>query len=72
MQNRTKLRIGHLNTLKGVRAELGRCYRSARRGEIAIDELRAFTYCLRELRESVTVSSFEVRLERLENEVIKP
>ena len=66
------MRIGHLDTLKGVRGELGRVYRAARRGEIAIDELRAFVYALRELRESVTVSSFEERLERLENEVIKP
>jgi len=61
-----KLRIGPLSSVTGVRRELGRCYREARRGEISIDELRAFTYCLKELRESLVISEIETRLETLE------
>jgi len=61
-----KLRIGPLNSVNSVRRELGKCYREARRGEIGIDELRAFTYCLKELRESLVISDIETRLETLE------
>ena len=56
MTSNRKPRVGPLDTVQAVRRELGRVYRAARCGEIETDKLRAFTYCLRELRECLVVS----------------
>ena len=59
-------RIGPLNTVQSVRRELGRVYRLARKGEITIEELRAFTYALKILSELVEHAELEGRLDALE------
>ncbi len=66
MTSNRKPRVGPLDTAQAVRRELGRVYRLARYGEIETDQLRAFTYCLRELRECLVASDLEARLTVLE------
>ena len=66
MTQQRKCRIGPLNSAAAIRRELGRCYRLARNGELEIDRLRCFTYCLREMRESLVASDLEARIEALE------
>ena len=61
-----KPRIGALDTVQGVRRELGRIYRLARYGDLDTDHLRAFTYCLKELRECLAAGDFERRISELE------
>ena len=48
-ENKRRIRIGHLNTVGGVIAELGKVYRQARRGEVDMSEAKSLVYCLREL-----------------------
>ena len=61
-----KIRIGHLNTVGGVVAELGRVYRHARRGEMDMSEAKSLVYCLRELRCALEAGDIERRLDELE------
>ena len=61
-----RVRIGHLNTVGGVVAELGKVYRHARRGEVDMAEAKALTYVLRELRGALEAGDIERRLEELE------
>ena len=68
MAGRAKPRIGPLCTLAGVRKELGRVYKEARRGELSIEELRGFTYSLTALRDLVVAGEIEGRLELLERD----
>ena len=66
MPEKRKTRIGPLDSVAAVRRELGRVYRKARNGDIDTADLRAFVYCLRELRESLVASDLEARIESLE------
>ncbi len=66
MTTNRKPRVGPLDTVQAVRRELGRVYRAARCAEIETDKLRAFTYCLRELRECLVSTELEARLTALE------
>ena len=65
-ERKRRVRIGHLNTVGGVVAELGKVYRHARRGEVDMAEAKALVYCLRELRCALEASDVERRLEELE------
>ncbi len=58
MKKNRKPRVGPLDNLQSIRREMGRIYRLARYGELEIDSLRAFIYCLREMRESLPASGF--------------
>ena len=65
-ERKRKIRIGHLNTVGGVVAELGKVYRHARRGEMDMGEAKILTYVLRELRCALEAGDIERRLEELE------
>jgi len=60
------VRVGPLDSIAACRRELGRCYRAARNGKLEVDQLRAFCYVLKELREGLTACDLEARLEQLE------
>jgi hypothetical protein len=66
MTENKKPRIGPLDSIKGVRAELGRLYRAWRYAEIENDQIRAGVYCLKEMREALVATDLEGRIEMLE------
>ena len=59
-------RVGRLTTLADVRGELSRVYRSARRGEIATQDLTRFSYSLSVLAKIIEQSDLEKRVLQLE------
>ena len=65
-ERQRKIRIGHLDTLGGVVAELAKVYRHARRGEMDMTEAKSLTYVLRELRSCLEAGDIERRLDQLE------
>ncbi len=64
-------RIGRLDDVKGVRRELGRLYREARRGKIDTLELTRFVTALRELKGCLISETFEDRIAALEEAAAK-
>ncbi len=66
MSVKAKIRIGPLNTVGGVVAELGRIYREARRGEMDVGDATRLATILREIRSALEASDIERRIEKLE------
>ena len=66
MSKKTKIRIGHLDTVGGIVTELGRVYRQARRGELDLGDTTRLAFVLREIRCALEVSDIERRIEALE------
>ncbi len=66
MSNKTKTRIGRLNTVGGVVGEMARVYRQARRGELDTVDGSRLVNMLREIRVALEMSELERRLEALE------
>ncbi len=66
MSEKASIRISRLDSVGGVVTELGRVYRQARRGQIALGDAKALTYVLRELRCALELSDIERRLDALE------
>ena len=58
--------VGPLRDQGGVRRELARVYRAARRGEIPVDEASKLTYCLFHLSKIIESETFEERMDRIE------
>ena len=66
MSEKTKIRIGRLDTIGGVVVELGRIYRQARRGELDVGDASRLATILREIRSALEASDIERRIEELE------
>ena len=64
-------RIGRLDDVKGVRRELGKLYREARKGKIDTLELTRFVTALRELKGCLISETFEDRIATLEEAAAK-
>lgn len=64
-----KTRIGRVNTLAGIFAEMARVYRAAARGEMETEKGTRLVYMLREMRESLKATEVEERLRVLEASV---
>ena len=61
-----KVRIGPLDTVGGVVAELGKIYRQARQSELDVEDAKRLTYILREIRCALEAGDIERRLDALE------
>jgi len=61
-----KVRVGRLDTLAGVRAELGRVYRESRRGEMHPNIGTKLAFILQALQKSIELEVIEQRLKALE------
>jgi len=61
-------RVGRLDRMADLRLELGRLYRSCRRGDVPPDQARALTAILRELRELIELTEIEARLDQLDRD----
>jgi hypothetical protein len=59
-------RVGRLDSLQGVRVELVRIYKEARRGTLASSEATRLTYILQVIAKVLEQSDLEARIERLE------
>jgi hypothetical protein len=66
MGEKRKIRIGRLNTLGEVAAELGRLYRQARRGGVPTADASRLATILSALRECLKASDMEQRINELE------
>ena len=66
-------RVGHLDTLGGVLAEMRAVYREARLGKTPLDEATKLTYILKEMRATIEVLAIEeiqTKLHELDARVI--
>ncbi len=59
-------RVGRLDTVGGVVAELGKIYRAARRGDIDTQDVTRLAYVLSQIRAAIESSEIERRLDELE------
>ena len=66
MSEKDKVRIGPLNTVGGVVTELGRVYRQARQGKLALEDATRLACILREIRCALEAGDIERRIEALE------
>lgn len=67
MKNQGKSkRIGPLDDVRGVRLELRKLYREARRGEIETIDLTRFIGALREMKGCIIAETFEDRIAAME------
>ena len=64
-------RVGPLNDVKGVRVELRKLYREARRGEVDTIDLSRFVGALREMKGCLIAETFEARIAALEEATAK-
>lgn len=67
-----RIRVGRLDSLAGIRAELGRVYREARRGELPTDHATRLASVLDMIRRVLEVEVLEKRLTLLEERVESP
>ena len=61
-----ELRVGQLHNVGGIVKELGRLYRSARKGEVDASDASKFAQILNIMRQCVEASDIEKRLKVLE------
>jgi hypothetical protein len=61
-----KVRIGRLATVGQVAGELGRLYRQARRGEVAVGEASRLATILAAMRQCLEASELERRIAEME------
>jgi hypothetical protein len=66
MTKQRKLRIGPLNTVGQVAAELGRLYRQARRGELPVADASRLASVLSVARQCLETADIERRITEME------
>ena len=71
MSDKHKVRIGPLTTMGEVAAELGRLYRQARRGDVAVGDASRLATILAVMRQCLESSELERRIGEME-EALNP
>ena len=66
MVEKRKVRIGRLTTVGQVAGELGRLYRQARRGDVAVADASRLTTILAAMRQCLEASELERRIADME------
>jgi hypothetical protein len=66
MTGKRKVRIGRLTTVGQVAAELGRLYRQARRGDVAVADASRLATILAAMRQCLEASEVESRIAEME------
>jgi hypothetical protein len=66
MTGKRKVRIGRLTTVGQVAAELGRLYRQARRGDVAVADASRLATILAAMRQCLEASEIESRIAAME------
>ena len=66
MTEKRKVRIGRLTTVGQVAAELGRLYRQARRGDVAVADASRLATILAAMRQCLEASELERRITEME------
>ena len=66
MTEKRKVRIGRLTTVGQVAAELGRLYRQARRGDVAVADASRLATILAAMRQCLEASELERRIADME------
>ena len=66
MTEKRKVRIGRLTTVGQVAAELGRLYRQARRGDVAVADASRLATILAAMRQCLEASELERRIAEME------
>ena len=66
MIEKRKVRIGRLTTVGQVAAELGRLYRQARRGDVAVADASRLATILAAMRQCLEASELERRIADME------
>ena len=66
MTGKRKVRIGRLTTVGQVAAELGRLYRQARRGDVAVADASRLATILAAMRQCLEASELERRIGEME------
>ena len=66
MTEKRKIRIGRLTTVGQVAAELGRLYRQARRGDVAVADASRLATILAAMRQCLEASELERRIADME------
>ena len=66
MTGKRKVRIGRLTTVGQVAAELGRLYRQARRGDVAVADASRLATILAAMRQCLEASEVERRIAEME------
>lgn len=69
LKNSITPRVGRLRTSTDVVRELGRLYRSWRRGDMDDNAVKSGTYVLTQLRQAIETRDFEDRLDAIEEAV---
>jgi hypothetical protein len=66
VERKRRIRIGRLTTVGQVAAELGRLYRQARRGDVAVADASRLATILASMRQCLEASELERRIEQME------
>ena len=66
MERTRRIRIGRLTTVGQVAAELGRLYRQARRGDVAVADASRLATILAVMRQCLEASELERRIAEME------
>ena len=66
MTEKRKVRIGRLTTVGQVASELGRLYRQARRGDVAVADASRLATILAAMRQCLEASELERRIADME------
>ena len=66
MERTRRIRIGRLTTVGQVAAELGRLYRQARRGDVAVADASRLATILAAMRQCLEASELERRIAEME------
>lgn len=66
MEKTRRIRIGRLTTVGEVAAELGRLYRQARRGDVAVTDASRLATILAAMRQCLEASELERRIGEME------
>ena len=66
MIEKRKVRLGRLTTVGQVAGELGRLYRQARRGDVAVTDASRLATILAAMRQCLEVSEVESRIAAME------
>jgi hypothetical protein len=70
MTEKRKVRIGRLTTVGQVAGELGRLYRQARRGDVAVADASRLATILAAMRQCLEASELERRIGEMEAAII--
>ncbi len=72
MEDKTKIRVGRLDTIGHVASELGKLYRKARRGEADVADASKMATMLGTLRQCLEAGDLEQRVIELEKRNAEP